>query len=206
MKLIRVVLLCCVLLLTPWAWAAPTTVLVWGDSLSAGYGIRADQAWPALLGKKLGPGYRIVNASVSGETTAGGRTRFPAALKSHHPGLVILALGANDGLRGLPVAEMQKNLAGMIEAAQKAGARVHLVGMQMPPNYGDAYTQAFAGVYPALAKQYKLTLTPFLLAPVIERPELFQPDQLHPTAAGQPLLADMMARDLAPVISKKNKK
>jgi acyl-CoA thioesterase-1 len=181
------------------SFAAEPVVLVYGDSLSAGYGISIEQAWPTLLEKQLqqqDKKYRVVNASVSGETTAGGRTRFPQTLKQHHPQWVILALGANDGLRGLPISAMQSNLAAIIVQAQKSGAKVHLIGMQMPPNYGAAYTQQFSAVYANLAKQYKLSLTPFLLAPIIQQNNYFQPDQLHPTAAAQPLLLKYIRQTL----------
>lgn len=179
--------------------AAEPVILVFGDSLSAGYGIAANQAWPSLLGQQLtqeGKKYRVVNASVSGETTAGGLTRFPATLKQHQPKWVILALGANDGLRGLPIAAMQNNLAEMIRQSQASGAKVHLIGMQMPPNYGAAYTQQFAAVYTTLAKQYRTSLTPFLLAPIIQQTNYFQADQLHPTAAAQPLLLKSILQNL----------
>ncbi|WP_197053878.1 arylesterase [Chitinibacter sp. ZOR0017] len=195
-------LACTLALLAPSAMAKSTEViLVFGDSLSAGYGIAQQQAWPALLEQKLqqqGRPMRVVNASVSGETTAGGLTRFPAALKQHRPRWVILALGANDGLRGLPVSAMQNNLRQMIQAARQAGAKVHLVGMQMPPNYGADYTRQFAAVFPALAKQYQLSLSPFLLAPVIQTPSYFQADQLHPTAAAQPLLLNYVLQNFKP--------
>ena len=174
-------------------------MLVFGDSLSAGYGISARQAWPALLGEALarrGDGWQVVNASVSGETTAGGLTRLQAALAAHRPALVLIALGANDGLRGLPLAEAERNLARMFEAAKDAGARVHLVGMQLPPNYGPEYTAAFAAMYPRLAQAFATGLTPFLLAPVAARGELFQPDRLHPTAEAQPAIAEQVLRDL----------
>lgn len=178
--------------------AAEPVILVFGDSLSAGYGIAAEQAWPKLLEKELarqGKKFRVVNASVSGETTAGGLTRFPASLKQHQPQWVILALGANDGLRGLPVESTKKNLASMVNQAQQSGAKVHLVGMQMPPNYGARYTQQFAAVFPSLAQQYKVSLSPFLLAPVIANNQYFQADQLHPTAAAQPLIMKYILKD-----------
>ncbi|WP_373976165.1 arylesterase [Chitinibacter sp. SCUT-21] len=180
------------------ALAAEPVILVFGDSLSAGYGIAADQAWPKLLEKELkakGKAYRVVNASVSGETTAGGLTRFPATLKQHKPQWLILALGANDGLRGLPVEAMKQNLGKMIAQAQSSGAKVHLIGMHMPPNYGANYTQQFAAVYPGLAKQYKVSLSPFLLEPVINNNQYFQADQLHPTAAAQPLLLKYILKE-----------
>jgi acyl-CoA thioesterase I len=185
------------------AQAAAPLILVFGDSLSAGYGIAAQAAWPALLDKDLakqGKRWRVVNASVSGETTAGGLTRFPQALKTHQPKMVLLQLGANDGLRGLPLAEMEKNLGSMIKQAKASGAKVHLIGMQMPPNYGASYTQGFAAIYPRLAKQYSISLTPFLLAPVIKNAELFQADQLHPKAEAQPLLMKMVEKDLGKLI------
>jgi acyl-CoA thioesterase-1 len=178
--------------------AAEPVILVFGDSLSAGYGIAAEQAWPKLLEKELarqGKKFRVVNASVSGETTAGGLTRFPASLKQHQPQWVILALGANDGLRGLPVESTKKNLASMVNQAQQSGAKVHLVGMQMPPNYGARYTLQFAAVFPSLAQQYKVSLSPFLLAPVIANNQYFQADQLHPTAAAQPLIMKYILKD-----------
>ncbi|WP_198314524.1 arylesterase [Chitinibacter sp. GC72] len=178
--------------------AAEPVILVFGDSLSAGYGIAANQAWPKLLEQNLakqGKKYRIVNASVSGETTAGGLTRFPASLKQHQPKWVILALGSNDGLRGLPIASMKQNLGSMIKQAQNAGAKVHLIGMQMPPNYGASYTQQFAAAYPELAKTYKVSLSPFLLEPIIQQNRYFQPDQLHPTAAAQPILLQYILKD-----------
>ncbi|MDR3427187.1 MULTISPECIES: arylesterase [Silvimonas] len=186
-----------------YAVAPAPVILVFGDSLSAGYGLAADQAWPSLLQRDLAgtsKQYRVVNASVSGETTAGGLTRFPAALKAHQPKLVVLELGANDGLRGLPLDVAQHNLARMIELAQASGAKVHLVGMQLPPNFGPDYTQQFANMYSTLAKKYRTGLTPFLLAPVVMHPEMFQADQLHPTAAGQPLLAKQIQKDLAPLL------
>ncbi|MFC7421893.1 arylesterase [Iodobacter arcticus] len=185
------------------AQAAAPLILVFGDSLSAGYGIAAHAAWPALLDKDLakqGKAWRVVNASVSGETTAGGLTRFPQALKTHQPKMVLLQLGANDGLRGLPLADMEKNLGSMIKMAKASGAKVHLIGMQMPPNYGASYTQGFAAIYPRLAKQYSISLTPFLLAPVIKNTTLFQPDQLHPKAEAQPLLMKMVEKDLGKLI------
>lgn len=185
------------------AQAAAPLILVFGDSLSAGYGIAAQAAWPALLDKDLakqGKAWRVVNASVSGETTAGGLTRFPKALKTHQPKMVLLQLGANDGLRGLPLADMEKNLGSMIKQAKASGAKVHLIGMQMPPNYGASYTQGFAAIYPRLAKQYSISLTPFLLAPVIKNAELFQADQLHPKAEAQPLLMKMVEKDLGKLI------
>lgn len=179
--------------------ANPPTILVFGDSLSAGFGLKAEQAWPVLLEtelKRRGKNFTVVNASLSGETSAGGRSRFAAISKKYPAQLVIIALGANDGLRGLPTQELQNNLAQIISTAQAAGAKVHLVGMQMPPNYGLPYTKAFAATYPALAKQYKTSLTPFLLAPVIANNAFFQADQLHPIASAQPLIMQGVLQDL----------
>jgi acyl-CoA thioesterase-1 len=191
------------LFLTVQSYAASPLILVFGDSLSAGYGIASSAAWPSLLDKDLarqGKSWRVVNASVSGETSAGGLTRFPQTLKTHPAKVVVLQLGANDGLRGLPLADMEKNLGHMIKLAQASGAKVHLIGMQMPPNYGLAYTQGFAAIYPRLAKQYSISLTPFLLAPVIKNTGLFQPDQLHPKAEAQPLLMKMIEKDMKGLI------
>ncbi len=174
-------------------------ILVFGDSLSAGYGLPADAAWPKLLQDELtrrGANWRIVNASVSGETTAGGLTRLPAALKQHKPQRVILELGSNDGPRGLPVADLEKNLDRMIRSIMSAGAEVHLVGARIPSNYGPDYTNKFNAVYDKLARTHKTGFTPFLLAPIINRSDLFQADGLHPVAAAQPLLMQMVFKDL----------
>ena len=184
--------------------APPAVIVVYGDSLSAGHGMRIDQAWPALLQTRLnqnGGKYQVINASASGETTAGGLTRLPAVLAEHKPVLVILELGANDGLRGLPLDIAQQNLGKMIKLVQASGARVHVVGMMIPPNMGPDYTKAFAAMYPALAQQYKTTITPFLLAPVITKPELFMADQLHPIPAGEPPIADEIYRDIQPALA-----
>ena len=169
--------------------AAPV-LLVFGDSLSAGYGLRSDEAWPALLQARLGDQLRVVNASVSGETTAGGLTRLPAALREHRPAIVLLELGGNDGLRGLPLALAEKNLAAMIELAQAAGAKVLLVSLQLPPNLGERYTGQFQALFGALAQRYHLPAPPFLLEGVADRRELFQADQIHPVASAQPRLVD----------------
>lgn len=173
------------------AWAKePRTVLVFGDSLSAGYGIRIEQAWPSLLQQKLGQDWRVVNASVSGETTAGGLTRLPAALKQHQPDFLLLELGANDGLRGLPVETARQNLTAMIELGRKAGAKVGLIAVRLPPNFGPAYTTKFDAMFGDLARQYKLPSPPFLFDGIADKPELFQGDQLHPIATAQPRLLD----------------
>jgi acyl-CoA thioesterase-1 len=187
------------------ATAAPTaeTVLVFGDSLSAGYGIAVNQSWPSLLNQRLQQEklpYAVVNASISGETTAGGHSRFPAALKQHRPAIVILALGANDGLRGLPLAAARTNLMQMVQAAKAGGARVLLAGMRLPPNYGPDYTRDFNALFATLAKQEKVALLPFLLEPIAADDAAFQPDRLHPTAAAQPKILDHVWHSLKPLL------
>jgi acyl-CoA thioesterase-1 len=185
------------------AAAAEQRILVFGDSLSAGFGIGVTQSWPALLGQRLqaqGSRYSVTNASISGETTAGGRTRFAAALKQFKPAIVILALGANDGLRGLPVGPMQDNLAFMVKLAKEHQARVLLVGMQLPPNYGPKYTDEFHAAFRNLAKREKIPLLPFLLEPVALDRDAFQADGLHPTAAAQPKLLDHVWSALQPLL------
>ena len=168
--------------------AAPTpaTVMIYGDSLSAAYGIKPEEGWVALMEKRLGPsGIRVINASISGETTAGGLGRIKTDLNRHKPGTVVLALGANDGLRGLPVASMRRNLEGMIDTIQRAGAKVILVGIQIPPNYGIEYASDFKNVFAAVATARRLALVPFLLDGIAEDLDNFQPDRLHPVAAAQ---------------------
>ncbi len=185
--------------------ASDHTILVLGDSLSAALGIRPEQGWVALLGQRLqaqGYGYQIVNASVSGETTNGGLERLPRALQLHQPGTVILELGANDGLRGLPVDETRENLAHMVRLSQAAGARVLLVGMRIPPNYGPRYTEQFARMFPELANQYHLPLVPFLLEKVALDPTRMQQDGMHPNARGEPPVLDTLWPYLKPLLKK----
>ena len=173
------------------AHSAPKTVLVLGDSLSAEYGLTRGSGWVALLEQKLKAekiDAAIVNASISGETTSGGRARLPALLAQHKPALVVIELGANDGLRGLPVAAAEANMRAMIELARKNNAQVLLVGMRMPPNYGRTYTDSFFAMYKKLATQQKAPLVPFMLEGVAEKPALFQPDRLHPTAQAHPVI------------------
>jgi acyl-CoA thioesterase I len=187
------------------AVASARTILVFGDSLSAAYGIRPEEGWVALLGQRLqaqGYGYQIVNASVSGETSGGGLERLPRALQLHRPSLVILELGANDALRGLPLGMTQENLASMVRLSQSVGARVLLIGLRLPPNYGPRYTEQFAGMFPALANQYHLPLVPFLLEKVALFPERMQPDGLHPNAQGQPPILDTVWPYLQPLLNK----
>jgi acyl-CoA thioesterase-1 len=192
-------LLCCSLSVI----AAEKRILVYGDSLSAGFGIAVSQSWPALLGQRLqatGSPYTVSNASISGETTAGGRARFAAALDQFKPAVVILALGANDGLRGLPVGAMQDNLAYMVKLAKRRKARVLLVGMRLPPNYGPKYTDEFHAAFRTLAKRERIPLLPFLLEPVALDRNAFQADGLHPTAVVQPKLLDHVWSALQPLL------
>jgi acyl-CoA thioesterase-1 len=187
------------------AVASDRTILVFGDSLSAALGIRPEQGWVALLARRIqsqGYGYEVVNASVSGETSSGGLQRLPRALELHRPGIVILELGANDGLRGLPVEEMRANLARMVHLSQAAGARVLLVGIRIPPNYGPRYSDQFAGSFPALAQQNHLPLVPFLLENVALNPALMQEDGMHPNAAGEPAVLENVWPHLKPLLNK----
>ncbi|WP_374242367.1 arylesterase [Zoogloea sp.] len=193
--------LACLLLASGNAWAG--TVLVWGDSLSAGYGLRPQQSWPALLAERISAArlpHKVVNASISGETTAGGLARLPAALETHKPSVVVIELGANDGLRGLPVKAMATNLQAMVDASRKAGAQVLLVGMRMPPNYGPEYTSRFEAAYRDIARANRLRLVPFMMEGFADQPGYFQADGLHPVAAAQPLILDTIWRELKPLL------
>lgn len=181
------------LLTVPLAALAAPTVLVFGDSLSAGYGIALAQSWPALLAKRLEDKrlpHRVANASISGETTAGGRARFVAALDRAQASVVVIALGANDGLRGLPVAQMRQNLLAMIREAKAKQAKVLLIGMKLPPNYGPDYARQFEQTYIDIAKDERVALLPFLLEPIALDSAAYQADGLHPTAAAQEKLLD----------------
>ncbi|WP_346839256.1 arylesterase [Microbulbifer sp. SAOS-129_SWC] len=185
----------CVLLLVPLAGRADDggTLLVLGDSISAGYGIDEAQGWVQLLRERLGGGeapVAVVNASVSGETSAGGLARLPRLLQEHRPRWLIVELGGNDGLRGYPPQALARNLEQMVQLAQKADVRVLLLGMRIPPNYGRAYTDAFAAVYPKVAKAEQVPLVPFFLAPVALQDGAMQEDGIHPTAAAQPALLE----------------
>jgi acyl-CoA thioesterase I len=178
-------------------------ILVFGDSLSAGYGIHVEQGWVSLLAGKisqLGYGFKVINASVSGETTAGGLGRLPHALELQQPRILILELGANDGLRSLPLANTRDNLDKMITLARARGVTVLLLGMRMPPNYGERYTTGFQDMYTGLAQAHKLTLVPFLLDQVALNPALMQADGMHPNEQGQPLLLDTVWPKLAPLL------
>jgi acyl-CoA thioesterase-1 len=183
------------------AGAAPAapTVLIVGDSLSAGYGLSTGQGWVDLLQRKLaaqGFAHKVINASVSGDTTAGGRSRIGAALQIHKPQIVIIELGGNDGLRGSALASVKANLEFMVEAAQKAGAKVLLLGMQLPPNYGAKYIAEFAALFNDVARTRKAALVPFVLQGFGDKPELFQADRIHPTAQAQPLMLDAVWPEL----------
>jgi len=185
------------------AAAAEKSILVFGDSLSAAYGIAQSRGWVALLGERVKRerlDYSVANASISGETSAGGLARIDAALERQRFGVVIVELGANDGLRGLPLAQMKANLGTIIERSQKSGARVLLVGMQLPPNYGEAYTRAFENAFADVAKRYGVALVPFMLEGFAEQPEFFQADRIHPTAEAQPLILDRVWQGLRPLL------
>ncbi|MCB1956506.1 MAG: arylesterase [Rhodocyclaceae bacterium] len=202
MTVLRSIAVSLVLLWADIAQAA--TLLVWGDSLSAGYGLRAEQAWPSLLEKALrdrGLEATVVNGSVSGETTAGGRSRLPDALSRHKPDILVLALGANDGLRGLPAPLMRANLEAMIGAARGSGARVLLVGMRIPPNYGPAYAAKFRETFEKTAAEVQVPLLDFLLEPIALDRSQFQSDGLHPIAEAQPALMRHVLAALEPLLA-----
>ncbi len=174
---------------------------MFGDSLSAGYGLALDKSWVHLLQQELQhtrPEYRVVNASISGETTAGGKQRIAKALKQFRPGIVIVELGANDGLRGTPISDMEANLDYIIERSRRSGAKVLLLGMKLPPNYGPGYTAQFADAYPRLAKKFRIPLLPFLLEGV--NADQFQADNLHPVAEAQPHIMLNVLRELKPLL------
>lgn len=180
------------------AWSSPalaenSKILIYGDSLSAAYGISPQQGWVALLQKKLQCEqyhYEVINASISGETTSSGASRIAATLKKTKPAIVILALGANDGLRGLPIKEMTANLNTIIKQSKKNRAKVVLVGMKIPPNYGSQYTKAFILSYRQLSNQHKIPLVPFMLDSVAAKPHLIQDDGLHPNAQAQRIILE----------------
>ena len=185
------------------AYAQAPVILVFGDSISAGYGLPLEQGWVELLKTRLksqGYGYQVVNASVRGYTTAGGLARLPRALELHHPSVVILELGGNDGLRGLPTAQMRANLTQMANLSSAAGAKVLLLGMRMPPNYGPDYTKQFALVFSDLATEKKMPFVPFLLTDIALSPALLQDDNIHPNALGQPILLDNVWPTLKPLL------
>jgi acyl-CoA thioesterase-1 len=195
---LNLVLLLAALALPGFAQAA-NSILVFGDSLSAGYGIAREASWPHLLQQELqGAPYSVINASISGETTAGGLRRIDKAIARHSPAVVILELGANDGLRGSPLAETEKNLDTLIQRAKQANAKVLLLGIQLPPNYGPAYTKQFRNIYPKLAKRHGIALLPFMLEGI--PPDQFLPDNLHPNAAAQPRILRNVMQQLKPLL------
>lgn len=176
------------------------TLLVMGDSLSAAYGIEREEGWVSLLAERLDDKAQVINASISGETTSGGLQRFTDIIGHQQPDIVLLELGGNDGLRGLAPNQMQANLASMIEQGQEAGAQVLLLGIDIPPNYGQAYRDAFTGVFHSLADEYNLPLVPFLLEDIALNNALMQSDGIHPTADAQPLILDNVWPALEPLL------
>ncbi len=182
---------------------AKRTVLVMGDSLAAAYGLDAKQGWVALTAQRIAkekPGWRVVNASISGETTTGGAARIVGEVVRHRPDVVVIELGANDGLRGLPLRESRRNLARMIGASKGIGADVLLIGMRLPPNYGAAYTREFERGFPQLSDRFDTALLPFLLQPIATDRSAFQADNLHPGAAAQAKLRDHVWTALEPLL------
>ena len=183
------------------AWGK--TIVVYGDSLSAAYGIAEKRGWVALLAERLKRerlDYSVVNASISGETTSRGLNRIAKVLAQHKPVLLILQLGGNDGLRGLPVAQMKTNLSAMIRQAHKAGARVLLVGIRMPPNYGPDYTREFESAFAEVAKRHRTALVPFVFEGMGDDFTKFQSDRIHPTEAAQPILLENVWKALRPLL------
>jgi acyl-CoA thioesterase-1 len=205
-RAIAVVALVALASLVP-AHAEPTApvVLVVGDSISAAYGLTPGTGWVDLLSTRLASErypHRVINASITGDTTAGGRARLPTLLMRYHPAVVVLELGGNDGLRGGDLASTRDNLAAMVEAAKRAGAKPLIVGMRLPPNYGAAYVGKFDALFAEVAKAHNAPLVPFFFEGFAERNDLFQPDRIHPTAAAQPLLVDNVWRELRPLLGK----
>lgn len=201
----KILLLLC-LVVSSAVQAAPV-ILVFGDSLSAGYGLQTSQAWPSLLQQRLNndkQNWQVVNASISGETSAGGLARLPAALAQHKPAIVILELGANDGLRGLPLGLMQANLSAMIGHIQKTDARILLVGVRLPPNYGMAYTEKFQHVFATLARSRHVVLLPSLLNGIEAKRELFQADGFHPVASAQQQILENVWKPLSAMLAARN--
>ena len=181
----------------------PATLLVVGDSISAEFGLARDSGWVQLLRERLKAqhlDYNVVNASISGDTTSNGLARLPALLAQYHPRLVIIELGGNDGLRGMPVSTARSNLVQMITLSKAAGARIVITGIQMPPNYGPQYTSAFAAMYPDIARTEHVVLVPFLFQGFAEDTELFQGDRIHPSASAQPMLLDNVWGPLKPLL------
>lgn len=187
------------------AYSASKTILVLGDSLSAEYGLARGEGWVSLLQKKMAAekiSAPVINASISGETTSGGKARLPVLLLKHQPAVVIIELGANDALRGLSLAATQENLRAMIKDAKKSQAQVLLIGMQIPPNYGADYTRQFSALFPTLAKETKSSLVPFMLRGVADKTEFFQADRIHPAAAAHPTILNNIWPQLKPLLVK----
>jgi len=200
------VLLVCTLAAVATQARAAETLLVYGDSLSAAYGLGRREGWVILLEERLRArkfNYIVDNASISGETSAGGAARIDATLARAKPSIVILELGSNDGLRGLPVAQMKANLARIVTAAQRRGAKVLIVGMRVPPNYGREYARDFSAVFAALAREHRTAYVPFLFEGFAERRDMYQSDDLHPNAQAQPIMLDNVWRTLEPMLAKK---
>jgi acyl-CoA thioesterase-1 len=186
-----------------WNNASAQTLFVLGDSLSAAYRLKPEEGWVALLQNRLveqGSDIKVVNASISGETTQGGLTRLPELLNRHQPNWIVLELGANDGLRATPIPRIEQNLRALIDQSQEAGAEPIIVGIQLPPNYGPRYTRRFFGLYESLAQEYELARVPFLLEDVALKPELMQSDGLHPTAEAQPIVLEQVWPTLSSVM------
>lgn len=186
------------------AGESPPTLLVVGDSISAAYGLPPGTGWVDLLSARIAAQklpYRVVNASISGDTTAGGRARLPALLRTHKPAVVVIELGGNDGLRGGNLTSTRDNLASMVAAVQKANAKVLVIGMKIPPNYGAAYVREFDALYASVARDAKVPLVPFFFEGFGERTDLFQADRIHPTVAAQPLLLDNVWPVLLPLLN-----
>jgi len=193
----------CLALLLITQQAAAQTLLVVGDSISAGLGLDTSLGWVSLLDKRLkeqGFDYQVVNASISGDTTAGGLARLPALLSEQKPKLVVIELGGNDGLRGMAPAQLQQNLASMVDQSRQAGAKVILLGMRLPPNYGQRYTDAFAKVFDSVASEQKIPLVPFFLEGVGGVQGMMQADGIHPAVAAQPKLLDNVWPTLKPLL------
>jgi acyl-CoA thioesterase I len=194
------------------AASAGEKILVLGDSLSAEYGLKRGTGWVALLQKRLAEQKMpttVVNASISGDTTSGGRSRLPALLAQHQPTVLVIELGANDALRGLPLRMTEENLSRMTEAGQKAGAKVLLVGIQVPPNYGTAYANEFAALYEKVAKAHKAALVPFMLKGIADAPDstrLFQSDRIHPVEAAHPIILDNIWPELRKLLTQGSRK
>ena len=200
---LRILLLAALLAATPARAQQQPVILVFGDSLAAGYGLPQGRGWVDLLQARLerdGYVYKVVNASISGETSLGGRNRLPAALARHRPRIVVIELGANDGLRGQPIAALRDNLVAMIRASARAGARSLLIGMRIPPNYGQAYTRQFESVFAEVARAQRVPLIPFLLDGFADQRELFQQDGIHPAEQAQGLILATVWSALEPLL------